>query len=1228
MVSEVRESKWQLDLNNIDLTETWLMSFEAQCRSKGLKDEKEDLKITDKFIGSCELQTLQKLTALCKPKQITNLPFEEIKKVIEQYVKPSQKLLIAERTSFLQLSQSNNESISDYVSRLRMQSEGCKWNDIGKAEIEEEMVKLRLLSGMKDQEMMRAVLRNITEEKITVQAVKDFVQQMNEVSNFTNESNKMNDTYDIYYTKGSKQGKNNLTFRPNDKIIDCTRCGRTHKRRNCPAYQKICSKCGKLNHFAKMCITVFDKNEAEGQIENHHISEIFNIDVDHKESTSDPLMRKIIANDKVLTFQIDTGATTSVMTKSQWIQIGKPTLKYSHSTLRNFDNTLMKTLGECWVDINSEEDGINEHLRFHVVHTNKKYGLLGRNSSVVQNYSNKKEDTVNNSEVDEYLPTIKGVKASIKLADNEKPIFMKARPVPIALKQEISDELDRLQKKGIISPIKFANMASPVVWVRKSNNGLRLCADFKATLNPRIMNDSYPTPSIEQIFAGINGASYFSKIDLQSAYNQIELDEPSKKLSIINTSKGLYTLNRLQMGMKNSSAIFQRTIEQILSGISNVIIYQDDILLYENSKEHLKKLQDCVIKRLKEHNVTINFSKSITMVNEISYLGYKINSNGIQPDEQLTQKVKAINVPNSKADVERFMGLVNYFGRLIPNVAEISSPLNDLRKRSTNFKWSEECDDAFNKLKNILSSNPVVKPFDINEKCILTTDASKVSIGSVLMQNNRPVIYASRKLTKAEQNYSNIEREALAIFWSVRRLKNFLLGNHFEINTDHKPLIRIFAPDKTTKDQISPRLERWSLAMSRYSYNIKYVPGSEISHADALSRLDMSEREDNTKLPQVHFISSNLVSETEIADETKMDEFLQGIITRMKTGNWKDCSIKERPYKRRAHLLTVENDVLRLGQKFVIPTGLVKKVIRSCHEHHLGINKTLYLIKKEFWWPDLQGDVMQFINFCEPCRGAKSFAPRQVHKWPNCTVWERIHMDWAHDSQIGNILVVVDAGSGWVEAKITNTRRTEEVICFLRELFARFGVPKAVVTDNAKEFIATQMQEWLNNVGSKLINSPIYFPMANGRAEKMVHLVKNGLKAARYTNAQASDFLNKLLFAHRNSPGPNGRIPAQLVFGREIRCPLVSKYATNQEVVVRPNKSTKIPARFVMRKGGNTSYVKEGDTVLIAHDDQIQPAPQERRQSTRSSIPPQRYGNPISWDSIRGSLGNLFQGRG
>ncbi|MEL7307217.1 MAG: RNase H-like domain-containing protein [Pseudomonadota bacterium] len=1109
-----------------------------------------------------------------------------------------------------------------------MQTEDCKWNDIAKSEIEEEMVKLRLLAGMKDQEMMRAVLRNISEDKITVQAVKDFVQQMTEVTNFTSDANKSNDTHDVYYTKGSKQKKNNQSFRFDEKKIDCTRCGRTHSRRNCPAYQKICSKCGKLNHFAKMCVTILDKDQTERKTENHYISEIFNVDSDHNELPTDPLMRKVTVNDQVLTFQIDTGATTSVMTKSQWVQIGKPTLKYSNTTLRNFDNTLMKTLGECWINIKSKEDGINEQLRFHVVHTNKAYGLLGRNSSVVKNYSNKKEYSVNNSE-DEFLPTIKDVKASIKLKDDADMIFMKARPVPLAMRQEISDELDKLQKKGVISPIKFASMASPVVWVRKSNNALRLCADFKATLNPRIMNDSYPIPSIEQIFAGMNGASHFSKIDLQSAYNQIELDEPSKKLSVINTTKGLYTINRLQMGMKNSSAIFQRTMEQILSGIPNVIIYQDDILLYENTEAGLKKIYDDVIKRLKEHNVTLNSSKSIMMVNEISYLGYKINSNGIQPDERLTQRVKAINVPTCRAEVEQFMGLINYFGRLIPNVAEISSPLNDLRKRSSGFYWSEECNDAFNKLKSILSSNPVVKPFEINEKCILTTDASKVSIGSVLMQNNRPVIFASRKLTKAEQNYSNIEREALAVFWSVRRLKNFLLGNHFEINTDHKPLVRIFAPDQITKDQISPRLERWSLAMSRYSYNIKYVPGSEITHADALSRLDISDTEDNTKLPQVHFISSNLVSDVKIADETKTDHFLQEIINRVKNGNWKDCTIKEKPYKRRAHLFTVENGILRLKQKYVIPAGLVKKVISTCHEHHLGINKTLYLIKKEFWWPNLQCDVMQFVNLCESCRGAKSFAPREVHKWPDCGIWERIHMDWAYDSQIGNILVVVDAGSGWVEARITNTRRTEEVIGFLRELFSRFGVPKSVVTDNAKEFIATPMQEWLNNVGSRLINSPIYFPMANGRAEKMVQLVKNGLKAARYTNAQAKDFLNKLLFAHRNSPGPNGRIPAQLMLGREVRCPLVTKYATNQEVVLKPNKSTTIPARFVMRKGGNTSYVKDGSTVIVAHDDQITPADvQGRRQSTRISVPPNRFGNPISWDSIRVGIGSVFQGRG
>ena len=286
------------------------------------------------------------------------------------------------------------------------------------------------------------VLRNISEDKITIQSVKDFVQQMKEVTNFTNNPNKPNENYDIYsYYSGRTTNRTfNRNSTPTEKKFNCTRCGKTHTKRNCPAYQKICTKCGKPNHFAKMCITLSDKSNPIHNVENHYISEIFNAECN--ESINRPIMKKIYINGKLLSFQIDNGATTSILTKPQWIEIGRPPLKLSNSTLRNFDETPIKTLGECYIQTASEEDKVDELIRFHVVDTRKSYGLLGRNPSITNLYQKRTEtnmEQVNNNEENEFLPTIKGVKASIRLIADPNKKFMKARPVPIALRAEVSN---------------------------------------------------------------------------------------------------------------------------------------------------------------------------------------------------------------------------------------------------------------------------------------------------------------------------------------------------------------------------------------------------------------------------------------------------------------------------------------------------------------------------------------------------------------------------------------------------------------------------------------------------------------------------------------------------------------------------------------------------------------------------------------------------------------------
>ena len=293
-----------------------------------------------------------------------------------------------------------------------------------------------------------------------------------------------------------------------------------------------------------------------------------------------------------------------------------------------------------------------------------------------------------------------------------------------------------------------------------------------------------PCPTSRRFFYKLHGAKFFAKIDLLSAYYQIELDEEAQEISIINTTRGLFKVCRLQQGFKNASAIFQKTIEECLDGIRGHIVFQDDVLAFGTTESSCQKRYNAIRDRLKSKGFTINEAKSEDITTELSFLGFKISAKGIQPDERLINKIKQTIPPTNTNEVSQFCGLVNFFGRLIPDFATKLAPISKLQS-SKSFAWDDECQNAFDGLKKELASYPVIQPYSLEKEAIVTTDASQEAIGGILTQEGHPVIYVSRKLSKAERNYSNIEREALAIIWVVTRMKQFLMGRKFTLITDH-----------------------------------------------------------------------------------------------------------------------------------------------------------------------------------------------------------------------------------------------------------------------------------------------------------------------------------------------------------------------------------------------------------------------------------------------------------
>ena len=906
-----------IPLENAEECRCWLVAFEAHCRSKNLDDELQDSGTspkTDRFLEKCGTKALLKIISMMPGRNIETILFDDIKKAILEYIEPRKRLTIADRTNFLQISQHSGETEVDFLSRLNEASVYCDWDSLKEGKPSEELIKLRFIAGLRDDKLKLKILEKLQmSPEANITDIIDFCQMSTQLTEFVGKAESKEQT---------SSASNNFFVSKGARKNTCSKCGSSHKPRECPAFGRKCNKCGKPNHFAKCCRSTKQnepsskgKNFNTGGKQNKFTNNVDCFTIEARGSGG--IMQSIKVMGVPLDFQLDTGASVSLMSKCQWIKLGSPELRTTDVCPTNYDGSVIQTLGCLTTTLDRE--GNEKNAEFIVVNSDRDYGLIGRD------LINKEQTKVCTFSVDEeFLPTIKGFSASIQLVDQTKPLkFFRARNVPIHLKDELDHELACLEKQGIISPVSSSMHASPVVWAKKSNGRYRMCVDFKATLNSNIQSDAYPLPTVEDVFSRIGKACKFAKIDLKSAYSQIALDDSARELSVINTHKGLFHVNRLQMGMKNSSAIFQKCMEQTLRGIAGVIIYQDDIMICADSDRQLKKRVDQVCKRLSENSVTVNRAKCVLSADSLKFLGFIFSKDGIKPDPSLTSKIADADIPQNAKELASFLGLATYYGRFIPNFAKICAPLHEA-KQGKDFRWTQTCEENFNLLKRKLTSTPLLQPFVTSKTSVVTVDASKTAIGAVLSQDGHPVLFVSRKLTSAESNYSNIEREALAAIWACKRLEQFLLGKRFVVETDHKPLVYIFGPEHAVKSEVSPRLLKFSLKMMRYDFEIKHVQGSSNVVADSLSRV---QHIDDIKMPNIHF-SEPCISLEVLKTETNSDRFLTELKQRIIGGRWGRVSKRERPFKRLAWQLSVdENDVIRLGSKVVPPQSLYKRIL-------------------------------------------------------------------------------------------------------------------------------------------------------------------------------------------------------------------------------------------------------------------------------------------------------------
>ena len=623
-------------------------------------------------------------------------------------------------------------------------------------------------------------------------------------------------------------------------------------------------------------------------------------------------------------------------------------------------------------------------------------------------------------------------------------------------------------------------------------------------------------------------------------------------------------------------------------------MFQDDVIIGGRDKhEHLQNVK-AVFQRLSDAGFTVKKEKCEFFKNSINYLGYSIDKHGCHTDKSKVEAILRAPAPTNVTELKSFLGLVNFYGRFLNKLADVLHPMYLLLSKDVKYVWSKECDDAFKNVKRLITQAPCLANYDPSLPLKLACDASSYGLGCVLSCVStdgleRPIAYASRVLSKTECHYSQIEKEALSIIFGVKKFYQYLYARQFTLLTDHQPLLAIFGKKKGLPQMAANRLQRWAYFLSAFDFTIQYVKSSKHGNADCLSRLPLecSDANDNVNdFDYLKFIQTTCfpISSKNVSSETVKDEVLCKVLDYTLHGWPNDCnsvSDQLRPYHLKRNELSVEDNCILWGYRIVIPVSLRASLLNELHCTHLGIVKMKSIARSTFWWPKVDVDIEEVANSCEFCQNEKKSPPKHILcNWnmPNGP-WERIHMDFFGPINNQMYLLVIDAYSKFIEIVQMRSITSMAAINQLRQIFARFGLPYSVVTDNGPTWTSSEFATFLQLNGIKHSLTAPYHPSTNGSAERSVQTVKKCIKIAMKQGKDVNTAIVRFLFDYRNSSHcVTCKSPSELMFGRKIR----SRFD-----LLRPNRLEKVSSshsKQVENFSGKRNVTFDENQVVLVKD--------------------------------------------
>lgn len=791
----------------------------------------------------------------------------------------------------------------------------------------------------------------------------------------------------------------------------------------------------------------------------------------------------------------------------------------------------------------------------------------------------------------------------------EKDIYVSKKPYRCTYEdqEEIERQCKALLENGMITE-STSPFASPVTMQFKKD-GLsstkiktRMCIDFRL-LNKILVPESQPFPLIDEIIPCIRDCEWFSALDINAAFWSIPIRKSDRHKTAFITRHGHYEWRSMPFGLKVSPAVFQRVLSGILKrrNLSNFAVnYLDDILIFSRTfEEHVKHIQ-LVITAIYEEGFRLNFKKCNFATPTIQYLGHILTSNSVQPLHDNLIAIKSFPVPSSRKQVRQFLGKINFYRKFIPNSISLLEPFHNLLRKNVPFTWSSACQACFDGVKLLLTSAPILAVFDRTKPISIYTDASGVGIGAVLKQKQddgveKPVAYFSKKLSPAQIKKGAIYIESIAIREAVRYWRFWLIGRHFKIITDHKPLQNLnlkARPDEELGDLASELLQ--------FDFEVLYRPGSENSEADCLSRNPVLDPSPDTPCIERIIPTLNFLNLGEIAT-------LQNNVNRL------------------------ESDVLRHGiifrrirgtYKIVLDYEAGKRLTHLVHMNygHIGSKHILSIVSGLFTFPNMYKYVNKYCKLCDTCIRNKSRRPRRSGEMgflgPATLPYQIMSLDtvggFAGNNAAAKYLhILVDHFSRYAYVLCSKGQSAKDMISLIDSVHKCHPIG-TLLTDQYGGLTSENFKEYCSRSGITHVFTAVDSASSNGLNERLNQTLVNRFRCAKHDentspNVSWTAIAKKCVSQYNKTPHSvtkfapqyllsgtvDGVVPSCLTNPPDLtadRAVALSNSISNHEYNKRMSDKNKSPITF---KIGDLVYVDNGNKLNRQKLDNLRIGPYE-----------------------------------